>query len=487
MALIIIEKSQKPDLEGRRFELIENGDALSIGRDSSNDVALEDSRSSRNHCVVVLEGGNWYLKDQKSRNGTFLKSEKVKKIALQNDAKFQVGSSLLRFLSNEHIDQFQGKEISGCRLEKLLDSTGGVLRYHAWQLALDRGVRLDLVHPRWPGLAERSPSLDEKLKRLLSDLESSKGLNHPGVAPVLRYSLPDERGGGLSLLKLAGMTNLEESLSQLFSTELAVRIRFLKLLAQALWARAEYPALNTPFGLRDIGLDNRGCPWIPAFELSSWLALARGKSTLLPGLVTYFPPELSGDTSAEGSLSSEFTFASLAYNFGAVAYHVLTGKAPMGDGLGAEILDNHQKLSPAPANLLSPGIPPNTVTLLEKLLEKVPAKRPSTIEEIVKPLDEALKQTPPAAAAQAPPVEPPPPPPIQDLDLEDEDDWDVVDAPSTSPTVPPRAAPPPARSVVSRGAGIDWRTMPIWIVFWVLLFFVTKYAVRHLLETNLAP
>ena len=497
MAVLIIEKSQKAVLIGQQHELLENGTALQIGRDASNDVALEDQRSSRNHCRVYLQDGNWYLEDGGSRNGTLLRGEKIKKIALSGDTRFQVGSSLMHFRPNEHVDRFQGKEVHGCRLEKLLSCPGGVMRYHAWQLALDRGIRLDILHPGWPCLAKPSAHLEERLRQLDQDLTEATRLNHPNVAPVLRSSIPDDRGGGQILIKLSGMTSLGDSLSQLLAAGQPVSLKFLSMLADALCTRAKHASLNTPFGLDDIGFDSRGCPWIPALELSSWIAIARGQGRTLPGLVPYLPPEMVARLDSTDPPPA-FTFASMAYNFGAIAYHLLTGKPPMGDGLGAEILRNHLKLAVAPANLLAPTVPDEIVALLDRLLKKQPRERPSSPEEIVGPfensaatLQDASEAASPADASSPATPEPAPVAVLDDLDDdEDDDDWDVLpeNTPAPNVDVAPANEVRPASAVApsTRSALVDARSIPLWVAFWVLLFFMAKYGVRLLLESNLS-
>jgi pSer/pThr/pTyr-binding forkhead associated (FHA) protein len=502
MASLIIEKSQKAELIGQQFELLENGAALRIGRDASNDVALDDQRSSKKHCRIYLQDGDWYLEDGGSRNGTILRGDKIKKIAIGGDARFQVGSSLLHFRADEHLDRFQGKEVHGCRLEKLLGASGGVLRYHARQLALDRGIRLDIIHPSWPCLAERNEILESHVTKLERDLGSGAQIRHPNIAQVLRHTIPDERGGGLVLVKLSGMTSLGDSLSHLLAADQSARLKFLSMLADALCARSEFESLNTPFGLGDIGFDNRGCPWIPAFELSSWLATVRGHGRTLPGLVPYLPPEMIAKLDGTEA-PPEYTFASMAYNFGAVAYHVLTGKAPMGDGLGAETLRNHLKLASAPANLLAPGVPEEIVALLDRFLKKNPAERPASREEIVAPFEKATAalQASAAPSAAAPSNVPEAGSDAHlddDLDDDDDDDdWDVMPEVTPAAVVPSTTVAPgtsPRETEAARArkvgspfeeTGLDFRTLPMWIAFWILLFFVTKYGVQFALETTL--
>lgn len=44
----------------------------SLGRSPTNSVRIDDSFASSEHAVVILRGGQWWLEDRQSRNGTLL-------------------------------------------------------------------------------------------------------------------------------------------------------------------------------------------------------------------------------------------------------------------------------------------------------------------------------------------------------------------------------------------------------------------------------
>ncbi len=49
----------------------------SIGRDSANDVAINDDAASARHAVVELNDGTWWVSDQGSTNGTLLNGTRI--------------------------------------------------------------------------------------------------------------------------------------------------------------------------------------------------------------------------------------------------------------------------------------------------------------------------------------------------------------------------------------------------------------------------
>ncbi|HPC58612.1 MAG TPA: FHA domain-containing protein [Kiritimatiellia bacterium] len=71
------------------------GEPLSIGRSREADIPLLDDRVSRVHCGIRLSEGEFYLKDLKSRNGTFVNGQRVEDtVKLKPGDRIQVGSTV---------------------------------------------------------------------------------------------------------------------------------------------------------------------------------------------------------------------------------------------------------------------------------------------------------------------------------------------------------------------------------------------------------
>ena len=57
------------------FEL--DGDQISIGRDSSNEIPVNDAEISRRHSRLSSQGGKYVLEDLGSTNGTFVNGQRL--------------------------------------------------------------------------------------------------------------------------------------------------------------------------------------------------------------------------------------------------------------------------------------------------------------------------------------------------------------------------------------------------------------------------
>ncbi len=54
-----------------------DGDQLTIGRDSTNGVAINDAEVSRKHARLMFQGGKYVLEDLGSTNGTFVNGQRL--------------------------------------------------------------------------------------------------------------------------------------------------------------------------------------------------------------------------------------------------------------------------------------------------------------------------------------------------------------------------------------------------------------------------
>lgn len=53
------------------------GDQLNIGRDSTNEITVNDAEVSRRHARLTFQGGKYVLEDMGSTNGTFVNGQRL--------------------------------------------------------------------------------------------------------------------------------------------------------------------------------------------------------------------------------------------------------------------------------------------------------------------------------------------------------------------------------------------------------------------------
>src|SRR3954469_221321 len=85
--------------KGLVFAITEGG--LTIGRDPSNSISLDDETASRFHCGIRLENGRSVLRDRETPNGTFVVGRLVQHKILDHGDRIKVGSTIFLYLELE--------------------------------------------------------------------------------------------------------------------------------------------------------------------------------------------------------------------------------------------------------------------------------------------------------------------------------------------------------------------------------------------------
>ena len=74
------------------------GDTLTVGRGRENDIQIKnDSKVSRYHCRISRRGGNFYIEDVKSSNGTLVNGELITERRLFGGEEVIIGETFFRF------------------------------------------------------------------------------------------------------------------------------------------------------------------------------------------------------------------------------------------------------------------------------------------------------------------------------------------------------------------------------------------------------
>ncbi|MBO4711621.1 FHA domain-containing protein [bacterium] len=119
----------KGKYSGGEFSIRE-GQKLSIGRDISSDVAIVDSKVSRNHASITARDGKLFIEDHNSTNGTYINGEKLSpstETELKIGSKFSVGDSTIlvgdEAAPNENAPEVSFKENSFTKARKSQEKT----------------------------------------------------------------------------------------------------------------------------------------------------------------------------------------------------------------------------------------------------------------------------------------------------------------------------------------------------------------------------
>ena len=82
---------------GESFPL--EGDRMTVGRRPDSDVFLDDVTVSRDHALVVKRGGDFYLDDLGSLNGTYVNRRRIESHKLEEGDELQIGKYKLTYIA----------------------------------------------------------------------------------------------------------------------------------------------------------------------------------------------------------------------------------------------------------------------------------------------------------------------------------------------------------------------------------------------------
>jgi hypothetical protein len=86
------------------------GDSVSVGREASNDLVVDDESVSRQHCRLFVEGNSWQVEDRGSRHGVGLRGAKIARLALCSGDVLSLGSACLLFVDEAPAEEAAPRE-----------------------------------------------------------------------------------------------------------------------------------------------------------------------------------------------------------------------------------------------------------------------------------------------------------------------------------------------------------------------------------------
>lgn len=70
---------------------------MTIGRGLNVDLQISDRLASRLHCSVECKDTIWYIRDLRSRNGTYVDGELIQAVRLKGGERIRIGETVLVF------------------------------------------------------------------------------------------------------------------------------------------------------------------------------------------------------------------------------------------------------------------------------------------------------------------------------------------------------------------------------------------------------
>jgi serine/threonine-protein kinase len=283
-------------------------------------------------------------------------------------------------------------------LERELGAGGMATVYLAHDLRHDRKVALKLLRE------DLSASLGKE--RFLREIKVAAALQHPHILPLYDSGAADNLL--YYVMPYVDGPSLRDKLAKEGELPIAEAARILRDVADALTEAHRHGVVHRDLKPENVMLRGRHA-LVMDFGVAKALSEATGRQSLTTvgvalGTPTYMAPE-------QAVADPHVDHRADIYAFGVVAYELLAGRPPFTGATPQQVLAAHVTAAPEPVTAYR-AVPPPLAALVMRCLEKRPADRWQSAEELVPQLEALMTPsggitptaTQPVAAAAAPPA-----------------------------------------------------------------------------------
>ncbi len=258
---------------------------------------------------------------------------------------------------------------------------GGMGVVHkARQTSLNRTVALKL-------LLFSATTIPDQVKRFRTEASAAASLQHPNIVAIHEVGVHQDQHY-LAMDFVEGQSLARAVAAGPLPSQRAAH--YVQIVAEAIEYAHRRGILHRDLKPSNILIDSSDQPQVTDFGLAKRL---EGDSSLtLSGQVlgspNYMPPE-----QADGRRGKVGRYSDV-YALGATLYHLVTGRAPFVAATMAETLQQVQDAEPVSPTVLNPHVPRDLKTICLKCLEKEPARRYPTAQELADDLGRWLRKEP---------------------------------------------------------------------------------------------
>ncbi len=271
-------------------------------------------------------------------------------------------------------------------LEEIARGGMGIV-FKARQRKLDRIVAVKMI------LAGQFASREQAL-RFRVEAEAAARLQHPNIVRIHEtgeqdgqpyFSMDYVEGGNLASLVREKPLPAKRAAG------------YVKTIAEAIHYAHEQGILHRDLKPSNVLIDHADQPHVTDFGLAKRMT----KESFLTvtgdvmGSPNFMPPEQAG---AKGGKAGRY---SDVYSLGGILFYLVTGRPPFLSDTVAETMHHVLNTEPVSPRLLNPSVPQDIATICLKCLEKEPAKRYQTAQQMADDLGRFLRDEPLLAPATA--------------------------------------------------------------------------------------
>ena len=284
------------------------------------------------------------------------------------------------------IQDLSNQVLGDFRLLRRIGSGGMAEVFLAEQISLKRNVAIKVLRSEM-----LKDSNDVLLKRFEQEAKSAAILNHKNIVQV--YAIGEENGIHYIAQEYVPGMNLSEYISRKGPPSIAVAVRIMRQVAAAIQVAGDAGIVHRDIKPENILMTRKGEVKVADFGLAQLNQSGKEVNLTQVGMTMGTPLYMSPEQVNGKSLD----IRSDIYSFGVSCYHLLTGKPPFHGQTAMSVAIKHLNETAPPIAEKRPDLPKVLCQLVERMMQKDPAKRYPDVQSLSKDLRtiaQTLKQKP---------------------------------------------------------------------------------------------
>jgi hypothetical protein len=382
MAFLTIERGNE---KGRRVDLAP-GRTLVFGRDPGCDLVTTDHLVSPRHFEIYDKDGAFFVRDLDSEHGTFINEERIaSKSKLRPGDVIHVGETQLSYSQGDGgAAKGAGRMVGGYRILERVGRGGMGAVYKANQVSLNRIVALKILSTR----ISADPAF---VKRFQSEAQAAGRLNHPNIVQV--YDVGVDQGVHFYSMEFIENGSVQDLATRVGALDVDLALSIATDAARGLVYAEKHGLVHRDIKPDNLMINSEGVVKIADLGL----ALDAGERARHAGEGSQDEEDVFGTPqfiSPEQAQGLKVDTRSDIYSLGASIYRLVTGQTPFTGESIPEIVQKQIDEAPEPVRVKRPDCPPALAAIIDRAMQKDPAARFQTAQEMLTALeaaDEALK------------------------------------------------------------------------------------------------
>ena len=367
-------------LSGKRVQLPAGG-AIGIGRDPKCAIRLSDELSSRIHCVLRGDGGDWQIEDRGSSNGTWVNGVAIHKHRLQDSDRIQVGETKISFVDQAEDAQI-GRTLAGYEIEGRLGRGAAGTVYRARQISLGRTVALKI-------LSKKLASEPEFVRHFLDEGRAAARLNHPHVVQVYDAGRQDDEY--YISMEFCENGTLQELLARKGTLDPRRAAQVAIDASKALAFAERHGIVHRDIKPANLLIDGDGTIKVGDLGIAADLRSGTEESNKLFGSPRYMSPEQATGQPVDHRAD--------IYSLGATLYRSVTGRPPFDGPDARSIVRARAEQDSPPVGDAAPDLPATLARAIDTMMARDPDDRFASAADIEAALTRPERKRAPARTA----------------------------------------------------------------------------------------